>query len=98
MKNTLSKNIEVVRLKEQCDAVCKRLLSQKYILAWIMKTCMVEYKDSAIADIAEKYIEGTPEVGSSPVDEDEPAVTHGAVSIVTERIQGADTQGYRSFL
>ena len=97
MKNTLSKNIEVARLKEQCDAACKRLLSQKYILAWIMKTCMAEYKDSAIADIAEKYIEGTPEVGSSPVDGDEPAVTHGAGAPgadpgVTERIQGADTE------
>ena len=97
MKNTLAKNIEVARLKEQCDAACKRLLSQKYILAWIMKTCMAEYKDSAIADIAEKYIEGTPEVGSSPVDEDEPAVTHGAGAPgaapgVTERIQGADTE------
>ena len=87
----------MARLKEQCDAACKRLLSQKYILAWIMKTCMAEYKDSAIADIAEKYIEGTPEVGSSPVDGDEPAVTHGAGAPgadpgVTERIQGADTE------
>ena len=97
MKSSLAKNIEVARLKEQCDAACKRLLSQKYILAWIMKTCMAEYKNSAIADIAEKYIEGTPEVGSSPVDEDEPAVTHGAGAPgaapgVTERIQGADTE------
>ena len=92
MKNTLAKNIEVARLKEQCDAACKRLLSQKYILAWIMKTCMAEYKDSAIADIAEKYIEGTPEVGSSPVDGDEPAVIHGATPGATERIQGADTE------
>jgi hypothetical protein len=87
----------VARLKERYDAACKKLLSQKYILAWIMKTCMAEYKDSTIADIAEKYIEGTPEVGSSPVDEDEPAVTHGAGAPgaapgVTERIQGADTE------
>lgn len=27
------------------DEACKRLLSQKIILAWIMKSCLEEYRD-----------------------------------------------------
>ena len=92
MKTRLAKNIEVARLKERCDAACKRLLSQKYILAWIMKSCMAEYKDSAIADIAEKYIEGTPEVGSTPVDADEPDWAQEIDTRTADRIQGADSE------
>jgi len=40
------------------DAACKRVLSEKAILARIMKACLDEYKDCTVNDIAEKYIEG----------------------------------------
>lgn len=53
------------------DAACKRLLSQKIILAWIMKSCLEEYRDCDVKDIAEKYIEGQPQVGEVPVAPDE---------------------------
>ena len=53
------------------DAACKRLLSEKRILAWIMKGCLEEYRDCRIDDIAEKYIEGTPQVGEEAVFPDE---------------------------
>ena len=75
----------MARLKERCDAASKRLLSQKYILAWIMKTCMAEYKDSTVQDIAENYIEGTPEVGNIPMDADEPDGALGAAPEATAR-------------
>ena len=39
------------------DSSCKRILSIKIFLAWIMKSCMEEYKDCDVNDIAEKYIE-----------------------------------------
>jgi len=34
------------------DAACKRLLANKVILAWIMKSCMEEYRNCSIEEIA----------------------------------------------
>ena len=53
------------------DAACKRLLSQKIILAWIMKSCLEEYRNCDVKEIAEKYIEGQPQVSEVPVELDE---------------------------
>jgi len=53
------------------DAACKRVLSEKAILARIMKACLEEYKDCDVDDIAEKYIEGQPQVSAVPVLPDE---------------------------
>ena len=53
------------------DAACKRVLSEKAILARIMKSCLEEYKDQNVDDIAEKYIEGQPQVSAVPVLPDE---------------------------
>jgi len=40
------------------DAACKRLLAIRIILAWIMKSCLEEYRDFDVNEIAEKFIEG----------------------------------------
>ena len=48
------------------DAACKRLLSEKAILARIMKTCLVEYKDYDVREI-ETFIEGEPQISESNV-------------------------------
>ena len=60
------------------DAACKRVLSEKFILAWIMKSCLEEYQDCNVREIAEKYIEGQPQVSAIPVLPDESGtVIHG---------------------
>lgn len=64
------------------DAACKRVLSEKAILARIMKACLAEYQDCPVCDIEEKYIEGQPQVSSVPVLPDE----EGSV------ISGLDTE------
>ena len=43
METTLAKSIRVTNEKAAYDAACKRLLSEKMILAWIMKECVQEY-------------------------------------------------------
>lgn len=68
---TIAKNICVADEKASYDAACKRLLSEKIILAWIMKNCLEEYHDCDVEEIAEKYIEGTPQVGEVAVAPDE---------------------------
>lgn len=64
------------------DAACKRLLSEKVILARIMKACLIEYRDCTVKEISEKYIEGKPQVSSVSVLPD----GEGTV------IQGMDTE------
>ncbi len=49
------------------DAAAKRVISMKIILAWILKYCVKEFKDTDIEDIKDKYIIGTPEVATVPV-------------------------------
>ena len=68
---TIAKNIRVADENASYDAACKRLLSEKIILAWIMKNCLEEYRDCDVDEIAEKFIEGIPQVGEAAVVLDE---------------------------
>ena len=52
------------------DQHAKRLLSQKVIMARLLKRTVPEFQDAAIDDIAEKYIEGTPQISEIPIDRD----------------------------
>lgn len=71
IENTLAKSIASVGLRASYDASCKRLLANKVILAWIMKSCVEEYRDCSIQEIAERYIEGQPQIGQLAVHPDE---------------------------
>ena len=79
-KSILYKDLEVSRAKEIYDESCKNILVNKIILAWIMKSCMKEYKDCSIRDIADHYIEGIPEISQREVHRDEaPASDPGKI-------------------
>lgn len=84
---SLLQGIRITDHSSDYDAACKRLLSEKVILAWIMKNCLEEYRDCTIADIMENYIEGEPQVGEVPVSPDE---TNAALS--GSLIQGSRTE------
>ena len=71
IENILAKNITAAGEKAAYDAACKRLLANKVILAWIMKSCMEEYKAHSINEIAERYIEGIPQIAEAAVNPDE---------------------------
>lgn len=51
--NKLSKMLSTAGEKAAYDNACKKLLSNKIILAWIMKSCLQEYRECAIQEIAE---------------------------------------------
>ena len=76
-ETTIAQGLHVTDDSAGYDAACKRVLSEKAILARIMKACLEEYKDCDVNDIAEKYIEGTPQVSAIPVlpDEDSPIIS-----------------------
>lgn len=67
----LARDIELIREKARYDAACKKLLGEKIILAWIMKSCLEEYKHCTVNEIAGRCIEGEPSVGETPVMPDE---------------------------
>lgn len=57
--------------KKKYDAACKRLLSQKIILAQILKNCVKEFANCNINDIAYMYIEGEPQIAVTGVNPNE---------------------------
>lgn len=71
-KSTLAKNLEIVDSKKVLlDSVCKRLLANKSILAWILKTCIEEYAEYSPQEIERKYIEDIPRVAQDALHRDE---------------------------
>ena len=71
MENQLAHAITQTEYDSSYDKAAKKLLANKQILAQIMKGCVNEYSDCTVDDIVEKYIEGTPEVGSVGVHVDD---------------------------
>ena len=73
IENTLAQNISVAGENAFYDEACKRLLANKIILAWIMKSCLEEYREIDVNEIAESYIEGEPQIAKIAVHPDETA-------------------------
>ena len=71
IETTIAQGIHATNDSAGYDEACKRILSEKSVLARIMKACLEEYKDCDVNEIAEKYIEGTPQVAAVPVLPDE---------------------------
>lgn len=97
-ETTIAKNIRIADDKAKYDAACKRLLSEKIILAWIMKSCLEEYREYDVKEIAEKYIEGNPQVGEAVVAPDETnkgSLIHGMNSEDTTMTEGIITYDIR---
>ena len=64
-QTVLSKVISTAGQKAAYDNVCKKILANKIILAWIMKSCLPEYRDCSINEIAGQYIEGEPQISKN---------------------------------
>lgn len=70
-ETTIAQGLRITDESAGYDEACKRVLSEKAILARIMKSCLEEYKDCDPNEIADKYIEGQPQVSAVPVLPDE---------------------------
>jgi len=67
VNTALTNEIERTDNEKMYDENCKNLLSNKMILAWIMKECIKEFEDIDATDIADFYIEGQPDIGNRKV-------------------------------
>ena len=66
-KTSIASGIEVTQESEDYDASCKRILSEKIILAWILKSCVTEFKEFDVQFIADQCIEGEPQIAVIPI-------------------------------
>lgn len=82
IRNALAHRIDTAGEMISYDEACKQILSNKIILAWILKHCLKEYTDYSVEEIAANYIDGEPEVSKVPVHPDE----------TTEFIEGMNTE------
>ena len=73
VQNALANRIDTAGEMISYDEACKQVLSNKIILAWILKACVGEYYDYSVEEIADQYIEGEPEVSKGAVHVDETA-------------------------
>lgn len=89
MKTSLARTIENNADHISYDAVCKQLLSEKSILAWIMKYCVSECQEMVVEDIA-RCIEASPSVSAAPVFPDEKNTTliNGMNTVNTSHDEG----------
>ena len=75
------------------DQAAKGVLSQKKVLAYILKRTVPEFESASLDDIANIYIEGTPEVSTVPVSKDKTnAVRHALERQDTPKIKGAQNE------
>ncbi len=74
MNNILGRQIIYGGKLASYDAACKRLLSNRVILAWILKSCLKEYRACEISEIAERYLEEGAQVGQLAIHPDERSV------------------------
>lgn len=66
-----SRRLDIMKADIRYDSSIQQLLSEKIILAWILKKSVEEYKDIEIYEIATKYIEGEAVVSKTIIYPDE---------------------------
>lgn len=96
VETTLAKNLRTTEGMKAYDAVCKRLLVNREILASIMQSCLEEYRNMDRKDI-EACIEGNPQIGTIAVFPDEVAESETEANQprqtkLPEQIRGANVE------
>ena len=78
--------------KNAYDEACKRALSERGIMAHILKACTEEFKDCDLQDIAQRYIQGEPSISRIAVEPE--AISPRIESEQTEDKSGAEGTVY----
>lgn len=67
----LANSVDAAQQEAQYETCAKNLLSNRMVLAWILKECVPEFKDFSIVTIAKDCIDGEPQVSKVAVNQDE---------------------------
>ncbi len=95
IQSVVARTIDTTGQEAQYDACVKRLLSEKVILAWILKECVDEFKLYSVKQIMKDCIVGEPNISVAAVDQDEPDGTENigyADETADGKIAGANTE------
>ena len=98
VETPIAESIRTIDKNAQIDAACKQILAIRIILAWIMKSCLEEFRDYDVNEIAEKYIEGEPVIGKVAVSPDQTNAdqrVHGISNEDTSLTEGTVTYDIR---
>ena len=79
---SLAKGIRSI--DDEYDAACKRLLSERQVLARIMHEWVGGFADASVRDIERECFEGDPLIGEEPVERDEHAEWSRVRGLVSE--------------
>ena len=80
------------------DQSAKRLLSEKSVMAYVLKGTVPEFKDASLSDIADKYIEGEVQVSAVPVNRDKTNTVAAPKKLAGLRNEdGSPTEGWITF-
>ena len=90
VENHLAHTIGQTENESRYDKATKKLLANKLVLAHIMKGCVEEYRSCPVNEIAEKYIEGEPEIGTVGVHADDTNRAHRSTADST--ISGSNSE------
>ena len=92
----IAQNLDTAEDKARYDAAAKKLVAQKAVLAYILKSALDEFAEIPVKRIAEDLIEGTPQVSEAAVHQDypdaRPAGNMGAPLSGSDRIGGMPTE------
>ncbi len=72
IQSVVAQTIDTTGKEAQYDTCVKRLLSEKIILAWILKECVDEFKSYSVKQIMKDCIVGEPNISVAAVDQDDP--------------------------
>lgn len=53
---SIAQTIDMVNVKVRYDKACKQILSEKVLMAWIMKVCLKEFRNLEVGEIASRYM------------------------------------------
>ena len=85
IENQIAETLDVADNETQYDASARKIVAQKAILAYILKSTMDEFTSVSVKQIME-LIEGTPQIHEAAVHQDTP----DAPSADSERLSGSD--------
>ncbi len=72
MESDIAQLIQAAGAESKYDEAARKLVSEKAILAYILKSAMDEFADYPVERIATEFIEGKPEISTIAVDQDHP--------------------------
>ncbi len=84
----IAQNLDVAEEKAKYDASARKLVAQKSVLAYILKSALDEFADIPVKQIAGEFIEGTPQISEAAVHQDHPDAVHPRE--MREMLNGSD--------